>query len=559
MKVDKEFVRRAILALMLLLLLPGSGYAVTRGEMLAALWGELSYNKPALMELPPDVPQTHPYAKQIGYAVRYGLMPKGDFFLPDDAIDRHDAVRMSLMMMGWGFEVSLYESLATLPDLSGSGDSVFFLAAEMQPPAPQNILIDGFTPLSETAKSSLLAWVRQCKKSVRWNRVMPFDGTDLIIFRQGVALPGVPNTPGEGNPVGAPANEPIYVAAIAVDPTLADQRIAFAEQIGRPRATPSEFASLYEPIGLINGGFFAGARPVGTMLTDGQHAGRPLEGRSAVGWNNGEGTFVFGPGQAAVGARTAKGYVEFTRFNTAPQDNEAALYNASVAVSSIGVALDALQLVVVGGVVTERREGSENNHWLPEGSTMIVARGNARSQLEEMRPGDKVTFITDWETEAFRNCSDLIQAGPMLVRNGTILSDVESFKPDITDKRHPRTIMGTDGRRMIWAVIDGRSSLHSRGATMDETRWIAKSLGLQTAINMDGGGSSQLIWRGVLVNSPSDGKERPLPYTVMVLPKGAQLARRSTLDQGEFGTYGYTVEDEREAVFMDVYDPTMNR
>jgi hypothetical protein len=186
---------------------------------------------------------------------------------------------------------------------------------------------------------------------------------------------------------------------------------------------------------------------------------------------------------------------------------------------------------------------------------MIAARGSARARLENVRPGDRVEVVSEWETRSFASCNDLIQAGPMLLRNGQFAADAESFKADVTERRHPRTIVGTDGSRMIWAVVDGRSALHSRGATIEETRWIARSLGMTNALNMDGGGSSQIVWRGVLANSPSDGKERPLPYAVVMLPKGTPMTRRNILDQGEFGLWGYTTQDEREAVYMDVYDP----
>ena len=115
----------------------------------------------------------------------------------------------------------------------------------------------------------------------------------------------------------------------------------------------------------------------------------------------------------------------------------------------------------------------------------------------------------------------------MLTRNGARVADNETFKSDIIDKRHPRTIVGTDGNRLIWAVIDGRNAVHSLGTTMDETRWVAGALGLTTAVNMDGGGSSELIWRGIIANIPSDGKERPLPYAVLAMPKGASLKRKT--------------------------------
>lgn len=543
------------IALFILLIASTNAQAITRADLLSGLWSNLNYAPPTEMNLPPDVPITHPHAKPIGYAAKYGLISRAEPFFPDEEINRHEAVRLTLAMIGWRFEATLYESLATLPEFGGSGDNLFFLAAEMKPAGPEQLLVDGLVPLSENGRSLLISWAKNCQKSVRWNRVFSYEGTDLIIFRQGAARPGEPNTPGTGNPVGAPACEPLYVVAVAVHPIQVDQHIAFAEPLGKPRATPSEFAQAYAAIAAVNGGFFSGARPLGTMLLEGDHAGKPLVGRSAIGWNNEEGTFVFGKGDARIGVRAAGQYVEFSKFNVAPNMNEASLYNSNVAMAAMGTALDALELIVTDGVVNERREGADNNHWIPDNSTMIVARGTAREKLASLKPGDAVSIVTDWTTGAFASTPNLIQAGPMLMRNGQFTADAESFKADVLDKRHPRTIMGTDGTRMIWAVVDGRSALHSRGTTMEETRWVAKSLGMTSAVNMDGGGSSQLVWRGILTNSPSDGKERPIPYTILMTAKGTNMARRNLPDQGEFGTFGYTTQDERDAVCMDVYDP----
>jgi hypothetical protein len=549
----------ALLAAVMLVCSCAKGTAATRAEFLSALFRELGYPVSPTPDLPPDVPPGHQFAAQIGSSVSYGLIPK-DYFHPGDAIDRHEAVRMSLMMMGWGFEASLYESLGTLPDLAGSGDSVFFLAAEMKPPAPPALLIDGLTPLSDSGMGSLLSWVRTCRNSVVWNRVMSYGGTDLIIYRQGVARPGAVISGGEGNPVGAPGGSPLYIAAIAVYPADIDQRIAFAGRLGAERTGLSDLASAYDAVGAVNGGFFSGGRPMGTMLMDGIHAGRPISGRSAMGWNNERGSFVFGPGYASVGIRTPSGYVAFDRYNVAPRMNEASFYNSGVMPAAMGTALDALELVVVDGVVTERREGSAGNHFLPEGSAMIAARGNSRALLEGLGPGDAVEITTNWETGAFKDCADLIQAGPMLVRDGQITRGYETFKSDIIDKRHPRTLAGTDGRRIIWAVVDGRNPIHSYGTTLSETSWIAKALGMSNAINMDGGGSSELIWRGIIANLPSDGKERPLPYAVLMMPKGASMTARGYFgarnEYGEIGEFSYPAADGGGAAYMDTYNPT---
>jgi hypothetical protein len=465
---------------------------------------------------------------------------------------------MSLFMMGWGFEVSLYESLNSLPDLAGSGDSVFFLAAEMNPPAPSALLLDGMIPLSESGAASLLKWVGTCKKSVSWNRVIPFGGTDFIVYRQGVARPGESNVPVGGNPVGASANEPLYVAAIGVHMAEVDTRMAFAASLGLQRAELSKSSMTYEPIGAINGGFFAESRPLGSMLFNGNPAGKPLERRSALGWNNDDGTFAFGSGFAVIGVRTPGGFVAFDRFNVAPQANETSFYPAGIMGAAAGTALDAIELAVKNGHVLEVREGAWGNHFLPDGGSLIIGRGNSRALLENFKPGDEIVITSDWETGVFAGFDNLIQAGPMLLRGGQLLSDNETFKSDITDKRHPRTIVGSDGDRLIWAVIDGRSSIHSRGTTMEETRWVARALGMSTAVNMDGGGSSELIWRGVVANMPSDGRERPLPYAVLMMPRGAKMTPKTLFPAPEGYTdfpSGVFDAETKDVPYMDTYNP----
>jgi hypothetical protein len=495
--------------------------------------------------------------------MKYGLIPKTPFF-PDAPLNRHEAVKLSLMMMGWGFEVSLYESFESLPDLGGSGDPVFFLASEMNPSAPKGLLVDGSTLLSDSGMDSLLSWVRNCVKFVRWNRVLSYSGVDLVIYRQGVAMPGVPNDhPKGGNPLASRLCEPLFVAAIAAHTDVTDARIAFAGPlgIGAGKAPITEISNAYDAIAAVNGGFFAEGRPLGTMIQDGLPSGKPLPGRSAVGWNNAEGLLVFGRGSARIGVIAPGGYVEFSKFNVPPPPNDAAIYTPGVTISSMGVALDAIEVVVQGGIVTARRDVSAGNHMVPKDGFVILARGNSRRVIEGLALGSPIEIVTDWETPAFSACSNLIQAGPMLMQNGLFVNNPETFKPDILDKRHPRTIMGSDGSRMFWVVIDGRNSLHSRGATIEETRWIAKSLGLKNAINMDGGGSSQLIWRGIMINWPSDGKERPLPYALLMMPRGAAMIPRNfasygtyeNLDRGEYGEWGPA--EGQNSFIMDTYNP----
>lgn len=68
--------------------------------------------------------------------------------------------------------------------------------------------------------------------------------------------------------------------------------------------------------------------------------------------------------------------------------------------------------------------------------------------------------------------------------------------------------MTADGE--LWlVVVDGRQSF-SDGATLEEFAAIMARLGCVDAMNLDGGGSSDLALTGYPVTRPSDGLERPV-------------------------------------------------
>jgi exopolysaccharide biosynthesis protein len=50
--------------------------------------------------------------------------------------------------------------------------------------------------------------------------------------------------------------------------------------------------------------------------------------------------------------------------------------------------------------------------------------------------------------------------------------------------------------------------------TLSELRTLAKQFGMKEAVNLDGGGSSGLWWKGALINHSPGGRERPLPYII---------------------------------------------
>ena len=59
-------------------------------------------------------------------------------------------------------------------------------------------------------------------------------------------------------------------------------------------------------------------------------------------------------------------------------------------------------------------------------------------------------------------------------------------------------------------IVDGRQRSLSIGMTFTElAEYMIKKLGCQEAINLDGGGSATMWVLGNVMNSPSQGRERP--------------------------------------------------
>jgi exopolysaccharide biosynthesis protein len=106
--------------------------------------------------------------------------------------------------------------------------------------------------------------------------------------------------------------------------------------------------------------------------------------------------------------------------------------------------------------------------------------------------------------------------GPAIVEDGAVVDGIESVEVDTNFGNHsiqgdqPRTAVGViDDNHLVFVVVDGRSAGYSEGVTLTELADIMISLGAETAYNLDGGGSSTMVFDGELVNNPlGTGTER---------------------------------------------------
>jgi Phosphodiester glycosidase/FlgD Ig-like domain len=159
---------------------------------------------------------------------------------------------------------------------------------------------------------------------------------------------------------------------------------------------------------------------------------------------------------------------------------------------------------------------------IPPGGAVIQARKYWRiGLLAEAAAGRQITLhlkLKPWWNGAV---SDAIGGGPLLVRNGNpVFSAGEEFSRAQLRPRHPRTAVGqlADGRILLVA-FDGRRA-SSAGLSNAQLAAEMARLGAQTAMALDAGGSTTIAWDGNVLNTPSDGRERPVANSVMVFYYG---------------------------------------
>ncbi len=136
----------------------------------------------------------------------------------------------------------------------------------------------------------------------------------------------------------------------------------------------------------------------------------------------------------------------------------------------------------------------------------------------ELHPEKEVVkFDASWMQGA-------VSGKPLLVSGGAAIHSYPAHASLCV--RNPRTAVGLtkSGRKLVLAVVDGRQST-SVGMTCAELADLMKSLGCETALNLDGGGSSAMYVAGAgVVNSPSDGAERTVGnHLALFAPKSGSV------------------------------------
>lgn len=204
------------------------------------------------------------------------------------------------------------------------------------------------------------------------------------------------------------------------------------------------------------------------------------------------------------------------------REYDSAIYVADVTVSDVSYLKTALASNTYGRNITDTTSdiASENNailaingdyygarqsgYVIRNGSLYRNSSGN-RDALAIMKNGE-FKFVTEGETSAEtlleNGALQVFSFGPVLLEDGSI-SVTKNEEVGMAMASNPRTAIGYLGKNhYVFVVSDGRTS-ESAGLSLYELASFMNSLGVSDAYNLDGGGSSTMVFKGEVINTPT--------------------------------------------------------
>lgn len=151
---------------------------------------------------------------------------------------------------------------------------------------------------------------------------------------------------------------------------------------------------------------------------------------------------------------------------------------------------------------------------IPDTGFVLSVHGTPwRAMMEGMKVGEEITVDFNIN-QGWKNAEFMIATGPLLVQDGRVnlqMSATSSRAREVA----PRTVVGVDEdtKQVHYITVDGRQST-SKGMNMSQLANYLVDIGVDTAINLDGGGSTTMGIRKpgsndvILINKPSDGSQR---------------------------------------------------
>jgi len=332
---------------------------------------------------------------------------------------------------------------------------------------------------------------------------------------------------------------PMAVQLLRLDPAHVVVRSAVANERAVSLETVPDMARRTGAIAAVNAGFFAvrSGDPTGVLEIDDELVSESRLMRGAVG-------LVRRPGEPVrlvfdrVTASVTLGYslegeavsIVVDGVNTTRVRGQLMLYtprygdDTDTAAGGVEWQLDGTPLRV-----TAVRPNAGHTAIPRAGAVLSFGGTILPTALERLGVGQEVVLERAFHSafgtlpETWADAADVVGGAGLLVHKGRPLADwgEEQLREGFTTERHPRTMIGVTSDGTIWIVtVDGRNPQHSLGMTFADLQRLARALHFHHALNLDGGGSTTMVVRGVVVNKPSDASgPRRVSDGIIVVPR----------------------------------------
>ncbi len=290
-------------------------------------------------------------------------------------------------------------------------------------------------------------------------------------------------------------------------------------------------------VGAVNGDFYASSGiPIGTQVIGGVPLKMPASNRSVFGVGEEGDPFLEVVSFQGSLLSSAGSSAQIHGLNEVRDDNELVVFNrfygSSTGTNYWGTEITAAYLNgpaavndtfrVVATAKDSILEPGHGNNVIPPDGLVLSGHDTARDFLNEhVFIGDTLALFLGLPPAPVA-ITELIGGGPRLIRDGiaSVESAAEGFGQSHTFDRHPRTAVGfsQDSTKAYLFTVDGRQTGYSLGMSLYELADYMLEWDVFQGVSLDGGGSTTMVVRGAVVNSPSDaGGERSVANALMAV------------------------------------------
>ncbi len=309
------------------------------------------------------------------------------------------------------------------------------------------------------------------------------------------------------------------------------------------RQTVREMAADQDAVAAVNADFFnltKPAAPFGLHIEDGEIISSPSYNRSWLGFGIDKDNTAHILNWIFDSKIILDGQTEYPLYafnHTYRNEHAIFLYDRrwGEEVSSTFFDDPVLQVTVIGGRVANI-EKTEESVPVPREGFVLIAEGYGADFLkQQVEAGSEINFELGLDPDTDLKTS--VGGHVVLVDNGEPADPGKLPSPGSSRASRTAVGIGSQGKKVYFVTVDAASS--ASGITMEELASFLSDLGIERALNLDGGGSTTMVARKLgsfepeLVSQPRHIFERSLPNAIGIFNRAPRTEAKRLFLQGE--------------------------